>query len=97
MWRYLIHFTDRSGALQQSSADQSVLDVTLPGYFGSGFSICFSLLGTLFVMCQTSWPILFVVLPLAYLYFLYQVSSIYPHVNFLSEEVDEQSKQKARD
>lgn len=71
----------------QSSSDQSTMDVMLPFFFGACLATYFSLLGVLVVLCQTAWPISFVLLPLGYVYLRYQVTTymnaqleyMYPH------------------
>ena len=61
----------------QSSSDQSSMDVLLPFFFGSCLATYFSLLGVLYVLCQTAWPITFVLLPLGYVYSQYQVTRLH--------------------
>ncbi|KAG0554912.1 hypothetical protein KC19_12G129500 [Ceratodon purpureus] len=58
--------------LSRASVDQSTLDIMMAFFFGSALAIYFSLLGAIAVMCQTAWPIIFVMLPLAYVFFMYQ-------------------------
>ena len=53
------------------------MDIMLAFYFGSAVAIYFSLLGAIVVMCQTAWPIVFVLFPLAYVYFSYQVCVLF--------------------
>jgi hypothetical protein len=57
----------------QASADQSTLDVWLAFFYGAALAIYFSLFGAIVVMCQTAWPIVLIMIPLAGVYFLYQV------------------------
>lgn len=59
----------------QSSSDQTTMDIMLPFFFGACLATYFSLLGVLFVLCQTAWPICFVLLPLGYVYLQYQVTA----------------------
>lgn len=57
----------------QASVDQSTLDIMLAFFFGSALAIYFNLLGAIVVMTQTAWPIIIVLIPLAFVYFSYQV------------------------
>lgn len=58
--------------LSRASADQSTLDVWMAFFYGACLAIYFTLFGSIVVMCQSAWPIILVMIPLAYVYVLYQ-------------------------
>ncbi|KAG0581885.1 hypothetical protein KC19_3G017200 [Ceratodon purpureus] len=58
--------------LSRASADQSTMDVWLAFFYGAALAVYFSLFGAIVVMCQTAWPIVLIMIPLAGVYFLYQ-------------------------
>lgn len=60
----------------QASTDQATVDIMLPLIIGSNLAVFFSTLGILFVVCQVTWQILFLVVPLGYVYYRYQVRQL---------------------
>ncbi|GLJ44146.1 hypothetical protein SUGI_0920790 [Cryptomeria japonica] len=57
--------------LTRSSTDQGTLDFAIPMIYGSTLAVSFQLLGVLFVTCQVTWQMLFVIFPLGYVYIVY--------------------------
>ncbi|KAI5064759.1 hypothetical protein GOP47_0019454 [Adiantum capillus-veneris] len=58
--------------LTRSSTDQATVDIMLPLAFVLGLALYSSTFGVVIVTCIVTWPIVFVVLPLAWVYFKYQ-------------------------
>ncbi|KAG0583130.1 hypothetical protein KC19_3G111800 [Ceratodon purpureus] len=58
--------------LTRFASDQSNLDFLLPILMGTVLSQGFQALGILVVICQVTWQMIFLILPLAYAYFLFQ-------------------------
>ena len=59
---------------EQAATDQATLDIMLPIIFQATLAVCFTALGILVVVCQVTWQILFLLVPLLYVYYWYQVS-----------------------
>ena len=58
----------------QASNDQATLDIMLPLSFTLAMLLYSGTLGVLVVTTIVTWPIIFVILPLAWVYLQYQVS-----------------------
>ncbi|KAJ7563499.1 hypothetical protein O6H91_03G113100 [Diphasiastrum complanatum] len=58
--------------LSRSSTDQTTLDVILPFFCGGSLALYFATIGVVVVTCQVTWPIIFVIAPLGWLYLSYQ-------------------------
>lgn len=58
--------------LSRFTADQTNLDFTLHFFLGGCMSTYFSALGVIIVISISTWPIVFLVVPLGWLYFWYQ-------------------------
>ena len=56
--------------------DQATLDVMVPLLFGAALAIIFAALGILVVVIQVTWQILFLIVPLAFIYYSYQVRRV---------------------
>lgn len=59
---------------EQAATDQATLDIMLPIIFQATLALCFTALGILVVVCQVTWQILILLVPLFYVYYWYQVS-----------------------
>lgn len=59
--------------LSRASADQAQLDILIPILFGGVLAIGFATAGIFFVVVQVTWQILIFIVPLAGLYYSYQV------------------------
>jgi hypothetical protein len=60
----------------QASTDQATVDIMLPLIIGSNLAVSFTAFGILFVVCQVTWQILFLVVPLGYVFYRYQVRQL---------------------
>lgn len=58
--------------LTRSSTDQATLDTMLPLSVILGLMLYFSTVGVIIVTCIVTWPIIFLILPLVWVYFRYQ-------------------------
>lgn len=58
--------------LSRFSSDQTNLDFTLHFFLGGCIATYFSTIGSVIVICISTWPIIFFVVPLAFLYRWYQ-------------------------
>jgi ABC-type multidrug transport system fused ATPase/permease subunit len=59
--------------LTRSSTDQQTLDFNIPIQYGSALADAFQLIGVLFVTCKVTWQMLFVIIPLGWVYVAYLV------------------------
>jgi len=57
--------------LTRSSTDQQKLDFNIPVQYGSCLADGFQLIGVLFVTCRVTWQMLFVIIPLGWVYVAY--------------------------
>lgn len=57
--------------LTRSSTDQQKLDFDIPFLYGSSLAVGFQLIGVLFVTCKITWQMLFVIIPLGWVYVAY--------------------------
>jgi len=64
--------TQAGRILSRFSLDQSNVDFLLPILLGTVLSQGFQVLGILVVLCRVTWQLVFLILPLAYLYILFQ-------------------------
>lgn len=68
--------TDLSGLCcryEQSSTDQANTDVQIPIWSNGVLGIGFQLVGVLFVTLNITWQLTFLLIPLGYAYYVYQV------------------------
>lgn len=56
----------------QASSDQANIDVLIPLFMSMTLAIGIGLLGSLFIMCQYTWPTIFIIIPLLWLNIWYQ-------------------------
>lgn len=66
-------FTDGFGLGWQFAIDQSNVDFLLPILVGTVLGQGFQALGILLVVCRVTWQMIFLIVPLAYVYILFQV------------------------
>jgi hypothetical protein len=60
----------------QFASDQSNVDFLLPILMGTVLAQGFQALGILIVVCQVTWQMIILIVPLAYVYFLVQVHGL---------------------
>eukprot|EP00249_Psilotum_nudum_P023830 c28999_g1_i2 orf=516-5060(-) len=58
--------------LSRFTADQTNLDIWLHYFFGGSMGVYFSAVGMIVVITLTTWPIIFLIIPLAWVYYKYQ-------------------------
>ena len=74
-----LHFK-RAMPVLQASADQSVVDLDIPFRLASYASTTIQLLGIIGVMCQVTWQVLVLFLPVAAICLWLQVLLFPPHI-----------------
>lgn len=57
----------------QASSDQTTLDILLTFLSSGSLAVFAAAIATLVVLCQVTWQVIFVIVPLAYIYLSYQV------------------------
>lgn len=69
---YFFDTTPSGRILSRFSADQTNLDFILHYYFGGFMGTVSALIGIFVVICISAWPIIFMLIPFVFLFYLYQ-------------------------
>jgi hypothetical protein len=63
------------GCYYQASTDQAQMDTIVPILSGGLLAIAFATTGILVVMVGVTWQLIFIIIPLSWIYYSYQVST----------------------